>query len=246
MKAKVLMVVLAAMVMVFSGCTILKDVVMIPVEMATIKPIPTPRPGMVLLTNENEGTWAEILGVFRGSWSERDLVGIDSRGQLTITRRPILFWVSGDGYLFAEDFLEGKKIESQKIIYQFRISSALGAIYEGSFSTPTTRVIFLPPHPAEYTVLVRYRNTYGNIVSVNGKSEEAIRFRTQGYPFEYDSRFMNLDGTRIGADRIIRLSRVQWQRDTLPGGHLVDINIPLGEMIRRDVDRTIYGLTQGR
>ncbi len=167
--------------------------------------IPGPRPGMVIVSNENPNLWAEVL-VFRGSFSLDGLVAIDQFGQPTLVRTPILFWVTKEGHLTAEELVSEDQRALPRWLSKFKITAAQSPIEQGARCTPVGQVIFFSPRPAEYTLLVHWRNFYGRLVPIGGRTEEVIRFRTRGYPFEYDNRYRNLDGTPIGADRIILLS----------------------------------------
>ena len=167
--------------------------------------VPAPRPGMVIISNENPNIWAEAW-VFRGSFSLDGLVAIDQFGQPTLVRTPILFWVNGQGHLMAEELVSEDQRGIDRWLCKFKVTVAQSPITAGSTCTPVGQVIFFSPRPAEYTLLVRWHNFVGRLVPIGGRTEEVIRFRTRGYPFEYDNRYRNLDGTPIGADRIIRLS----------------------------------------
>lgn len=167
--------------------------------------VPGPRPGMVIISNENTAIWAEVW-VFRGNCSLEELVAIDQTGQPTLVRTPILFWVNKEGHLVTEELVTEGQRARDRWLCKFRIVAAQSPIVQGAKCTPVGQVIFFSPRPAEYTLLVRWNNFYGRLVPVYGRAEEIIHFRTRGYPFEYDYRYKNLDGTPIGADRIIRLS----------------------------------------
>ncbi len=140
--------------------------------------VPPPQPGLVLSINESPGVWAECW-LFEGSFSERDLILFSPAlsGQLKFAKAPISC---------------------------FTINPPRG-IPHGFPSMPVTKPLLLSNYPADYTLLVFYRNARNDVVRT-----QAISFSTTGY-FKNDS--YTIGGHRFYADRIIRLARVKPYED---------------------------------
>ncbi|HVN24843.1 MAG TPA: hypothetical protein VMT71_12800 [Syntrophorhabdales bacterium] len=188
---------------------------------------PSPTPGMAVILNLNAANDdarrdVEIVGVFQGWFSEKDLVGVDTKGNISVKMGCIGFLREGN-MLFAKESLGG--VREAALTWSF--------VLPGGFAGPTGVALFLPPRRAQYTLLVRYKDVHGRYIAVYGEGEEAIRFRTTGYSFESQTVHHSARSQTVVGDPIVRLPLVDASYPPLSAQYIIDTS----EMVRTAITR---------
>lgn len=136
--------------------------------------IPPPQPGLVLPINSSPGVWAECW-LFEGKFSQRKLIipHPTERGKLAFAETPLKHFIIGP---------------------------PMTAPYStGVMSTVITVPLLLSAYPADYTLLVFYKNFRDWVVKI-----ETRRFSTSGNPF---NEYYISGGRKVYADKVIKLAR---------------------------------------